>query len=156
MWMEAYFRTTSKCVRVITMQGEYSIYFVLLNFTYAFRCTKCTTLLAYNTNWHTSFYNIFIFTSNILYIRINICTFLFMHMQMLALNANFFILLHCVFLFTYYLSDFHRISCLFVTDINVPEIVDFRDNVTLSCSYDMSGHTLNSVKWYKDKMEFFR
>ena len=45
---------------------------------------------------------------------------------------------------------------LFVTDINVPEIVDFRDNVTLSCSYDMSGHTLNSVKWYKDEMEFFR
>ncbi|XP_055906579.1 uncharacterized protein LOC129941848 [Eupeodes corollae] len=45
---------------------------------------------------------------------------------------------------------------LFVTDINVPEIVDFRDNVTLSCSYDMSGHTLNSVKWYKDENEFFR
>ncbi|KAH8268001.1 hypothetical protein KR018_004178, partial [Drosophila ironensis] len=45
---------------------------------------------------------------------------------------------------------------MFVTDISVPEIVDFRDNVTLSCSYDMRGHTLNSVKWYKDHEEFFR
>ncbi|EDW81723.1 uncharacterized protein Dwil_GK12214 [Drosophila willistoni] len=49
-----------------------------------------------------------------------------------------------------------RIQCLLVTDINVPQIVDFRDNVTLSCSYDISGHTLNSVKWYKNEMEFFR
>ncbi|EDW14400.2 uncharacterized protein LOC6572833 isoform X2 [Drosophila mojavensis] len=49
-----------------------------------------------------------------------------------------------------------RIQCLLVTDINVPQIVDFRDNVTLSCSYDISGHTLNSVKWYKNDGEFFR
>ncbi|XP_064552768.1 uncharacterized protein beat-Vb isoform X1 [Drosophila montana] len=49
-----------------------------------------------------------------------------------------------------------RIQCLLVTDINVPQIVDFRDNVTLSCSYDISGHTLNSVKWYKNDSEFFR
>lgn len=55
-----------------------------------------------------------------------------------------------------YVVDIQRVWSLFVTDLNVPEIVDFRDNVTLSCSYDMSGHTLNSVKWYKDKMEFFR
>lgn len=54
------------------------------------------------------------------------------------------------------LPDMQGISALFVTDISVPEIVDFRDNVTLSCSYDMSGHTLNSVKWYKDRLEFFR
>lgn len=53
-------------------------------------------------------------------------------------------------------ADMQSISALFVTDISVPEIVDFRDNVTLSCSYDMSGHTLNSVKWYKDRLEFFR
>ncbi|XP_034116265.2 uncharacterized protein LOC133838062 [Drosophila sulfurigaster albostrigata] len=49
-----------------------------------------------------------------------------------------------------------RSQCLLVTDINVPQIVDFRDNVTLSCSYDISGHTLNSVKWYKNDSEFFR
>ncbi|XP_034486014.1 uncharacterized protein LOC117790626 [Drosophila innubila] len=59
-------------------------------------------------------------------------------------------------LFCYSIIDMQRISALFVTDISVPEIVDFRDNVTLSCSYDMSGHTLNSVKWYKDRLEFFR
>ncbi|EDW59326.1 uncharacterized protein beat-Va [Drosophila virilis] len=61
-----------------------------------------------------------------------------------------------LFLFSCTLIDMQKISALFVTDISVPEIVDFRDNVTLSCSYDMSGHTLNSVKWYKDRLEFFR
>lgn len=54
------------------------------------------------------------------------------------------------------LAAMRRIQCLLVTDINVPQIVDFRDNVTLSCSYDISGHTLNSVKWYKNDGEFFR
>ncbi|XP_055850741.1 uncharacterized protein LOC129915280 [Episyrphus balteatus] len=52
--------------------------------------------------------------------------------------------------------DGHRVCSLIVTEINVPGIVDFRDNVTLSCSYNMAGHTLNSVKWYKDENEFFR
>lgn len=52
--------------------------------------------------------------------------------------------------------DGHRVSSLFVTEINVPEIVDFKDNVSLSCSYNMAGHKLNSVKWYKDEKEFFR
>ncbi|EDV93263.1 GH18359 [Drosophila grimshawi] len=56
----------------------------------------------------------------------------------------------------YWLLATRRIQCLLVTDINVPQIVDFRDNVTLSCSYDISGHTLNSVKWYKNDSEFFR
>ncbi|EDW97158.1 uncharacterized protein LOC6536877 [Drosophila yakuba] len=61
-----------------------------------------------------------------------------------------------MFLFIALLIDFPIACALFVTDISVPEIVDFRDNVTLSCSYDMRGHTLNSVKWYKDHEEFFR
>ncbi|XP_017145537.1 uncharacterized protein LOC108157845 [Drosophila miranda] len=61
-----------------------------------------------------------------------------------------------LFLFIAHLIDYSSVSALFVTDISVPEIVDFRDNVTLSCSYDMRGHTLNSVKWYKDHEEFFR
>ncbi|XP_055908393.1 uncharacterized protein LOC129943155 [Eupeodes corollae] len=52
--------------------------------------------------------------------------------------------------------DGHQVCSLIVTDINVPGIVDFRDNVTLSCSYNMGGHKLNSVKWYKDENEFFR
>lgn len=43
-----------------------------------------------------------------------------------------------------------------MTAISVPEVADYRDNVTLSCTYDMGKHTLNSVKWYKDNAEFFR
>lgn len=43
-----------------------------------------------------------------------------------------------------------------LTNIVVPEVVDFRDTVSLSCSYNMGNHTLNSVKWYKDDNEFFR
>ncbi|XP_049300303.1 uncharacterized protein LOC125773317 isoform X1 [Anopheles funestus] len=46
--------------------------------------------------------------------------------------------------------------CLQLTDITVPEVVDVRETVTLSCSYDMGMHKLNSVKWYKDEREFFR
>uniref|UniRef100_A0A182NVE0 Ig-like domain-containing protein n=1 Tax=Anopheles dirus TaxID=7168 RepID=A0A182NVE0_9DIPT len=46
--------------------------------------------------------------------------------------------------------------CLQLTEITVPEVVDVRETVTLSCSYDMGTHKLNSVKWYKDEREFFR
>lgn len=53
-------------------------------------------------------------------------------------------------------SVYQHAGSLVVTDVYVPSIIDFRDNVTLSCSYDMGGHTLNSVKWYKDEKEFFR
>lgn len=53
-------------------------------------------------------------------------------------------------------SVYQQAGSLVVTDIYVPSIIDFRDNVTLSCTYDMGGHTLNSVKWYKDEKEFFR
>lgn len=53
-------------------------------------------------------------------------------------------------------SVYQLAGSLVVTDIYVPGMIDFRDNVTLSCSYNMGGHTLNSVKWYKDENEFFR
>ncbi|XP_037956740.1 uncharacterized protein LOC119686270 [Teleopsis dalmanni] len=66
---------------------------------------------------------------------------------------DYFLLLFCL---NFCFLDFQRTFALYVTDLNVPEIVDFRDNVTLSCSYYMSGHTLNSVKWYKENFEFFR
>ncbi|XP_055906663.1 uncharacterized protein LOC129941917 [Eupeodes corollae] len=59
-------------------------------------------------------------------------------------------------LFVLLFSVYKHAGSLVVTDIYVPEIIDFRDNVTLTCSYDMDGHTLNSVKWYKDEKEFFR
>lgn len=40
--------------------------------------------------------------------------------------------------------------------LDVPAIADYRDGVTLSCSFDMGRTALNSVKWYKDDNEFFR
>lgn len=53
-------------------------------------------------------------------------------------------------------ADLKLIRTLQLTEIVVPEVVDVRDTPTLSCSYDMGTHKLNSVKWYKDEREFFR
>lgn len=53
-------------------------------------------------------------------------------------------------------TDFCNINAMQVTDISVPQVIDFRKNATLSCSYNIGTHALNSVKWYKDGMEFFR
>ncbi|XP_065082408.1 uncharacterized protein LOC135704818 [Ochlerotatus camptorhynchus] len=58
------------------------------------------------------------------------------------------------FIFT--LQYFRLIRTLQLTEIVVPDVVDVRDTPTLSCSYDMGNHKLNSVKWYKDEQEFFR
>ncbi|XP_055715549.1 uncharacterized protein LOC129809616 [Phlebotomus papatasi] len=49
-----------------------------------------------------------------------------------------------------------QIEALHLTDISVPRVADVRDTVTLSCTYNMGKHKLNSVKWYKDGSEFFR
>lgn len=43
-----------------------------------------------------------------------------------------------------------------LTEISVPVVADVKDSVNLTCMYRMGGHKLNSVKWYKDGMEFFR
>ncbi|XP_055612923.1 uncharacterized protein LOC129759473 [Uranotaenia lowii] len=58
------------------------------------------------------------------------------------------------FLFT--MQYLKLIRTLQLQEILVPEVVDVRDQPTLSCSYDMGSHKLNSVKWYKDEKEFFR
>lgn len=50
----------------------------------------------------------------------------------------------------------HQIHTLELRSIDVPEVVDFRERVSLSCSYNIRWHTLNSVKWYKDAKEFYR
>ncbi|XP_050100194.1 uncharacterized protein LOC126580892 isoform X2 [Anopheles aquasalis] len=49
-----------------------------------------------------------------------------------------------------------RADGLQLTEILVPHVADVQETVTLSCSYDMGTHKLNSVKWYKDEREFFR
>lgn len=45
---------------------------------------------------------------------------------------------------------------LHLTKTTVPEVIDFRNRADISCEYDMNGDVLQSVKWYKDSMEFFR
>ncbi|XP_058127589.1 uncharacterized protein LOC131291276 [Anopheles ziemanni] len=54
------------------------------------------------------------------------------------------------------IQEWHRTLALRLTNMNVPEVVDYRDTVTLSCSYDLGAHQLNSVKWYKGTQEFYR
>lgn len=43
-----------------------------------------------------------------------------------------------------------------MTGISVPEMADLREAVTLTCTYEMGGTKLNSVKFYKEGSEFFR
>uniref|UniRef100_A0A182FIQ0 Ig-like domain-containing protein n=1 Tax=Anopheles albimanus TaxID=7167 RepID=A0A182FIQ0_ANOAL len=61
----------------------------------------------------------------------------------------------CAF-FLFFFIEWHRTLALRLTNMNVPEVVDYRDTVTLSCSYDLGVHQLNSVKWYKGNQEFYR
>lgn len=49
-----------------------------------------------------------------------------------------------------------RTQSLDLTDIDVPQIVDVKDTVTLLCNYSMGRDKLHSVKWYKDGQEFYR
>lgn len=43
-----------------------------------------------------------------------------------------------------------------ITELNIPQVADPRDNLVISCKYDMNGQKLYSVKWYKDEQEFYR
>ena len=40
--------------------------------------------------------------------------------------------------------------------VTVPVAVTPGDTVTLRCSYNLEGHPLYTVKWYKGRQEFFR
>ncbi|XP_021696002.1 uncharacterized protein LOC5571213 [Aedes aegypti] len=53
-------------------------------------------------------------------------------------------------------EECRQVGALQLTDIDVPEVVDYRATVTLSCSYDLQNEKLHSVKWYKGNREFFR
>ncbi|EDS45609.1 conserved hypothetical protein [Culex quinquefasciatus] len=55
-----------------------------------------------------------------------------------------------------YYVQCHQVVALQLTEINVPDIVDYRHPVTMSCSYDLGENQLNSVKWYKGNEEFYR
>ncbi|XP_017140082.1 uncharacterized protein LOC108154331 [Drosophila miranda] len=45
---------------------------------------------------------------------------------------------------------------LHLSSLSVPRIIDVAQKAKLFCSYEMGNRTLNSVKWYKDGLEFFR
>ncbi|XP_017886548.2 uncharacterized protein LOC108628856, partial [Ceratina calcarata] len=40
--------------------------------------------------------------------------------------------------------------------INVPAVVRSGDTVTLSCHYDLEGHSLYTIQWYLKEVEFYR
>ncbi|XP_044733693.1 uncharacterized protein LOC123296297 [Chrysoperla carnea] len=49
-----------------------------------------------------------------------------------------------------------KTSGLRLIEMSVPTIADPRESMEISCTFDMGGEELNSVKWYKDEEEFFR
>ncbi|GLH14467.1 Basal cell adhesion molecule [Gryllus bimaculatus] len=40
--------------------------------------------------------------------------------------------------------------------LEVPAVVDVREDATLRCHFDVGSERLYSVKWYKDEFEFYR
>ncbi|XP_055381483.1 uncharacterized protein LOC129612058 [Condylostylus longicornis] len=54
------------------------------------------------------------------------------------------------------LYDLRLIKALSLTNLTVPRVADYRTIAKLSCTYEMGKHKLNSVKFYKDGLEFFR
>lgn len=83
----------------------------------------------------------------------------FWYKELYACNKlhNFYLFQKCNnTIFFILISDFKHISGIRLTNISIPKIADIDDMVQLSCSYDIGGNTLNSVKWYKDSKEFFR
>lgn len=60
------------------------------------------------------------------------------------------------FHFISFSESHHHSFALKLTKLVVPNVVDVKDIVMLSCSYEMGTHKLNSVKWYRNGDEFFR
>ncbi|EDV93270.1 GH19209 [Drosophila grimshawi] len=54
------------------------------------------------------------------------------------------------------LKSIQPIGALHLSSLSVPRIIDVTQKAKLFCGYEMGNRTLNSVKWYKDGMEFFR
>jgi len=56
-----------------------------------------------------------------------------------------------------FIFEFHRITANGnEVSITVPSVIDVRDYATISCSYDIGFHRINSIKWWKDGKEFYR
>ena len=43
-----------------------------------------------------------------------------------------------------------------LTNMSVPKIIDYREDMDLDCQFDMGNEELYAVKWYKDDQEFYR
>ena len=48
------------------------------------------------------------------------------------------------------------ISSLSNLSVRIPEYLQQGDTADLTCSYNLGGDTLYSVKWYKGRHEFYR
>lgn len=48
------------------------------------------------------------------------------------------------------------VDTLRLLDMSTPLVADTREDIALTCSFDMEGEELFAVKWYKDDHEFFR
>ena len=43
-----------------------------------------------------------------------------------------------------------------IHSLNVPEIAQVHESVSLFCDYDLKGQNLHNIKWFKGRHEFFR
>ncbi|XP_075226605.1 uncharacterized protein LOC142327428 [Lycorma delicatula] len=50
----------------------------------------------------------------------------------------------------------HVARSLRVTDISVPRYAELGSTIIMKCNFTLGSGKLNSVKWYKDELEFFR
>ncbi|RZF40939.1 hypothetical protein LSTR_LSTR014041 [Laodelphax striatellus] len=48
------------------------------------------------------------------------------------------------------------INALRITNFSVPQKADHGSMVTLRCDFELENEKLNSLKWYKDEVEFYR
>ncbi|KAF0749884.1 Uncharacterized protein FWK35_00014991 [Aphis craccivora] len=46
--------------------------------------------------------------------------------------------------------------CIKLTKFKMKEITFVGSTTTLECNYDLEGEQLYSIKWYKDRNEFYR
>jgi len=54
------------------------------------------------------------------------------------------------------LISFSVIDSLSNLSVRIPEFIQKGHRADLTCSYNLGGDTLYSVKWYKGRHEFFR
>lgn len=63
------------------------------------------------------------------------------------------IALKCIFVVTQFPDS---TSSVRITKLDVPSYAALKSTVHLKCEYDLEGENLYAVKWYKDRIEFYR